>query len=155
MKINSKIVLYLSSDHRKRESEPDFNDNKSFFFQETRQQIYISKRQNIWLLLTIDNTKWCVHIYLSIYPSTFLFTVTKYMTNIPKSFSIFSLFLCKLGPKIRYGAHTHISHIFHNAFHGRSSFIDPLSYGLGEWVDEHILCMCVCYVCDIHLFHFH
>lgn len=97
-------------------------------------------------------------------PSTFMFAVSKYMTNIPKSLSTFSSFQhFGPGPKIRCAEHTHTHtykpHTYYNAFHGRSSFIDPLLYGLGgEWVDEHIqthsvfmwVGVRVCYVTHFH-----
>lgn len=50
----------------------------------------------------------------------------------------------------KFDIYTYTNHTYYNAFHGRSSFIYPLLSSLGEWVDEHIYRICLCYVTHFH-----
>lgn len=137
---------------RSETSEPDCNDKEPVVFQEAHNK-HLSKRQNIRFLLINDKengVSTIKHLPLC-------FAVSKYMTNIPKSLSTFSSFQ-HFGPgPPKFGAqkntHTQKPHTYYNAFHGRSSFIDPLLYGLGgEWVDEHMYTLSVCVYALWHTF---
>lgn len=113
--------------------------------QHTRTHIYISKRQSIWFLLTIDKIKWC--------SSTFTFTVwqnTWQTYQIVWHIFLFVLTILVLGPK-NFGVHTSTF-----TMHFMADRVLLTHYtGLGEWNGWVSSIYRVCVLCDTLSFHFH